>query len=77
MSPGMIRDFGEGTGLYCYEHLHRLDAPCLQICKLSDITSGAIETGEYTFSDGRTYKVLVSPFIDTDGVVCQLSIFKM
>ena len=77
MSPGMIRDFGEGTGSYCYEHLRGLDAPCRQICKLSDIISGAVETGEYTFSDGRTYRVLASPFIDTDGAVCQLAIFKL
>lgn len=76
MNPSMMRDYGEGVGFYCYEHLHKLDALCHQICKLPNIISGAVETWEHSFPDGRTYKVLASPCIDSDGVVCQLAIFR-
>jgi len=76
MNPSMVREFGEGIGAYCYEYLHKFDFPCQQICKLPNIINGAIERWEYNFPDGRTYEVLASPYIDSDGTVCQLSIFR-
>ncbi len=76
MNPSMVKEFGEGTGSYCYEHLHSFDSPCDQICKLPNVTHGATERWEYTFPDGRTYELVASPFTDSDGVVCQLAIFR-
>lgn len=76
MSPSMIKDFGEGVGTLCYQHLHRNDAPCHQICKLPDVTKGAVERWEYNFPDGSTYQVVASPYIDSDGTSCQLSILR-
>ena len=76
MNSSMIRDFGEGIGSHCYEYLYNLDSPCDQFCKLSDVINGAIERWEYNFPDGRTYEVLASPYIDSDGVVCQLAMFR-
>ncbi|MBA7667315.1 hypothetical protein ES703_75402 [subsurface metagenome] len=76
VNPSMIRDFGEGIGSHCYEHLHNFDTPCPQVCKLPNVINGAVERWEYTFPDGRTYEVLASPYLDSDGVVCQLAIFR-
>jgi hypothetical protein len=74
MNPSMIKDFGEGVGTLCYQHLHRNDAPCRQICKLPDVTRGAVERWEHNFPDGSTYQVVALPYIDSDGTSCQLSI---
>lgn len=76
MNPSMVREFGEGTGSYCYQHLHNFDDPCDQICKLPNVTGGATGRWEYTFPDSRTYEVIASPFTDSDGEVCQLAIFR-
>ena len=76
MNPGMEREFGEGTGSYCYEYLHQLDGPCDQICGLPSVIAGATGRWEYAFPDGRTYDVIASPFTDFDGEVCHLAIFR-
>ncbi len=76
MNPSMIREFGEGIGSYCYEHLYNFDSPCDQICKLPNVIGGATERWEYIRQDGRTYEVIASPFVDSDGEVCQLAIFR-
>ena len=76
MNAHMIRDFGDGTGHYCYECLHQLHTPCQPICKLPNVINGAIEKWEYTFPNGKTYEVLASPYIDPDGKVCQLTSFR-
>ncbi len=76
MNQSMVRDFGEGVGSYCYEYLRKFDYPCQQVCKLPGIIKGAIEKWEYKFPDGRTYEVLASPYTDSDGTVCQLSVFR-
>ena len=75
-NPSMVRDFGEGIGSHCYEYLQKFDYPCLQVCKLRSVTNGAIERWEYNFPDGRTYEVQASPYIDSDGTVCQLATFR-
>ena len=76
MNPSMIRDFGEGIGSHCHQHLHNLDSPCRQICKLPDVINGEIVKWEYTFPDGRIYEIVASPYADSDGVVCQLATFR-
>ena len=76
VNPSMIRDFGDGVGSYCYKYLHNLDSPCKQVCKLPTVIDGETARWEYTFPDGRTYEVMASPYIDSDGVVCQLATFR-
>ena len=76
MNPSMVRDFGEGIGSYCYEYLYKFDYPCQQICKLPNVINGATERWKYDFPDGRTYEVLASPYIDSDGTACQLATFR-
>jgi two-component system sensor histidine kinase KdpD len=72
----MRREFGEGIGAYCYEYIYKLDAACKQICKLASVINGANERWDYTFTDGRTFDVIATPFIDSDGEVCQLTTYR-
>ena len=77
MNSNMVKDFGEGTGLTCYKHLRNLDAPCEQECKILDVINDEeIRKWECSFPDGRTYEVVAAPYVDSDGVVCQLSMFR-
>jgi len=76
MNPSMVRQFGNGTGRYCYEHLHHFDEPCSDICKLPKVSQGATDRWEYTFADGRTYEVIGTPFADSDQGPCMLATFR-
>lgn len=70
------RDFGEVTSAHCYEYLRGLHEPCGDTCKLPEVIHGAIKHWEYELPDGRVYDVLASPYVDSDGAVCQLSSFR-
>jgi len=77
MNSNMVKDFGEGTGLTCYKHLKKVDAPCKQDCKISDvINNGEIGKWECEFPDGRIFEIVAAPHVDTDGTVCQISMFR-
>lgn len=77
MNAKMTEAFGEGTGLTCYKHLNNRDAPCQGECLIPDkINSEEISKWEYKLPDGRIYGVVAAPYIDADGTVCQLSIFR-
>jgi len=79
MNSRMIKDFGEGIGTTCYEHMHKVrsQSECCQDCKiLNVIKSGRVEIWKCEFPDGRSYEVVATPYVDTEGVVCQLSIFR-
>jgi hypothetical protein len=77
MNSKMVKDFGEGAGLPCYKHMRGLEAPCEQECRIPDvINNGEIGKWECNFPDGRIYEIMAAPYVDTDGTVCQLSIFR-
>ncbi len=77
MNANMVKEFGAGTGSTCYEHLQKVDAPCKQDCKIPDvINSGEIKKWECEFPGGRSYEIMAAPYVDTDGTVCQISIFR-
>ncbi len=77
MNTKMVEFFGEGTGLTCYKHLRNLDAPCQQECRIPDVINNEeIGVWECRFPDGRTFEVVAAPYVDTDGTVCQISIFR-
>ncbi len=77
MNLKMVNDFGEGTGRTCYQHLHNLDSPCQCDCRIPDvINDGKIGKWECCFADGSKYEVLAAPYVDADGTVCQLSIYR-
>ena len=76
MNPSMARDFGSGIGAYCYEHLYSFKEPCNEVCRLPDVIKGSTERWEYTFTDGRTYDMIASPFADSDESPCMLATFR-
>ena len=77
MNSNMAKEFSDGTGLPCYRHLHNLDAPCQQDCLIPEvINTKKIGKWECKFPDGRIYEVVAAPYVDSDGVVCQLSMFR-
>jgi len=77
MNSNMVKEFGDGMGSPCYKYLRKLDAPCQQDCRIPEvINKGEIGKWECAFPDNRIYEVVSAPYIDFDGVVCQLSIFR-
>lgn len=79
MNSRMVKDFGEGSGVPCYEHMHKVKdiSACCQGCKMPEVINHArMEQWRCDFPDGRSYEVLSTPFVDTDGTACQLSIFR-
>ena len=76
LNDRMKRKFGDGMGLYCYNYLHKENNPCQQICKLTEVQEGATVEMESELPDGRRHQVVALPYVDTDNVVCQLSIIK-
>ena len=76
MNPSMVREFGDGIGSYCYTHLHGFDEPCRENCKLPSVLAGSTERWEYTLPDSRTYEVIASPYLSSDGEDCQLATFR-
>ncbi|MFC2001197.1 hypothetical protein ACFLUZ_01685 [Chloroflexota bacterium] len=77
MNAKMVDSFGEGAGLTCYKYLYNLDAPCQQECRIPEIIHNKeIGKWECSFPAGKTYEVVAAPYIDTDGTVCQLSMFR-
>lgn len=76
MNARMVEEFGDGTGLTCYKHLHGLDAPCSQCRIEAVINKGEVDKWLCEFPDGRAYDVVAAPYLGDDGVVCQLAIFR-
>jgi signal transduction histidine kinase len=76
INQSMVRDFGQGTGLRCHEFLHDFEEPCEKICKLLQVLHGETHRWDYTLPNGKTFEVVASPFVDFDGTVCQISIFR-
>ncbi|MCK4273438.1 MAG: hypothetical protein KAW90_01000 [Dehalococcoidales bacterium] len=77
MNTKMVEFFGEGTGLTCYKHLRNLDAPCQQECHIPDVINNEeINRWECSFPDGKIYEIVAAPYVDADGTVCQISIFR-
>ncbi len=72
----MRRNFGEGFDSLCYEYLQNLDQSCKSVCKMPKVIQGTVERWRYCLPDGRTCEVVASPYVDADGIVCQLSVFR-
>lgn len=73
MNPRMVEDFGEGTGLTCYQHLRHLDAPCETACRVSN---GDITRWQCRSCQGDDYEVFATPYVDSDGTACHLAVFR-
>jgi len=78
MNSRMVRDFGKGANSPCYKLLRNREVPCEQNCGIQDIINGKREIArwECTLPDGRAYSVVAVPYVDLDGTVCQISVFR-
>ncbi|MBM3155355.1 MAG: hypothetical protein FJ008_08515 [Chloroflexi bacterium] len=77
MNSVMVKYFGEGTGLLCYEHLHNRSSPCEEACMLKNaVENGEIHKWEYRFPDSKVFEITSAPYLDIEGVLCQVSIFR-
>ena len=76
-NENMINYLGDGTGQLCYKYLNNFDAPCKKGCRMLDvINNGEVARWEYSFANGKTCEVVAAPYVDADGAVCQLTIFR-
>jgi K+-sensing histidine kinase KdpD len=77
MNARMIKDFNDGIDKACYRHLKQAGEPCEGDCKIKAVIENK-ETSMWQcrFPDGRIYEVVAAPFVDIDGTVCQISIFR-
>ena len=76
VNPSMVREFGQGVGLRCFEFLYKTDMPCYPSCKLPSVLNGKVEKRSFVSSQGTVYDVRVSPCTDAEGVTCQLAVFR-
>ena len=75
-NPVMRQEFGVSVGSRCYRSMYEFDGPCPDICHLPQVIQGSVESWQYIFPDGRSYEVAASPYVDRDGVVCQLATYR-
>jgi hypothetical protein len=78
MNPRMVKDFGKGINVPCYKLLHNRESPCERNCGIQDIVNRKREIArwECALADGRTFSVGAVPYVDLDGTVCQISVFR-
>jgi K+-sensing histidine kinase KdpD len=77
MNTKMIQDFGNGVNYTCYQHLKGGAAPCGGDCMIDAVIKNR-ETATWAcrMPDGRNYEVVAAPFMDNDGTLCQISVFR-
>jgi PAS domain-containing protein len=77
MNSKMVDIVGKGIGLTCYHHLRKHESPCVGECRITDvITYERIEKWHCGFPDGTSYEVVAAPYVDNDGTMCQISVFR-
>jgi PAS domain-containing protein len=77
MNSRMVKDFGEGIDIACYRHLKQAEEPCEGDCKIKAVIENQ-ETSVWDcrMPDGAVYEAVAAPFIDNDGTICQISVFR-
>lgn len=77
MNSSMVKEYGEGAGYTCYNHMNKLGEPCQGSCKLLGvIRDRKIQHWQCKLPDGKTYDVTAAPYTDSDGTECQISVFR-
>ena len=70
------KEFGQVNGKKCYKYLHNSDKPC-SFCKNDDVFAGKTVQWEWTSEkNGKTYDLIDSPLINSDGSISKLEIFR-
>jgi PAS domain-containing protein len=76
-NENMVKYLGDGNGQPCYKYLNDLDAPCGEGCRMLEVTKdGKVAHWEHSLADGKTCEAVAVPYVDADGAVCQLTIFR-
>jgi PAS domain-containing protein len=76
INPGMAQEMGEGSGLTCYQYLRHLKEPCHGCGIPSVITDRKTCRWQCQFYDGSSYEITAAPYIDEDGTLYQISVFR-
>lgn len=76
LNDRMVERFGKNEGQLCFQHLYGLNQPCKGTCRLQEIIGGAKAKWQRHVKDEEPFDILAIPYTDTDGTLCQLSIFK-
>ena len=77
MNSRMVNNFGDGTGLPCYKHFFNLDSPCGRNCRITDvINQSRVYRWECGPRDHKSFEIIATPYIDSDGTICQLSVLR-
>jgi len=75
-NPALQREFGPPNGRKCFEYFHGRKAPCSG-CKARMVFRGETVRREFYFQKKqKTFDVLDTPIINSDGSISKLSIFR-
>ncbi len=72
----MKKTFGETNNLPCYKYIYHFQEPCDKQCFLQEVIKGKTARWEYPFPDGSIFEVEALPYVDSDGVTCQLATYR-
>lgn len=75
ISPALERHLGEGVGWYCHRYLRGFQQPCPDGCGLAGIITGTTRRMDYLHPEVAGEPGLAFAYLDTDGAICQLTVF--
>lgn len=76
INPALEKDFGPVQGRKCHQYFHGLRNAC-SWCRNSEVLAGNSLQYEWTFGEsGKTYELLSTPFLNNDGSVSKMQIFR-
>jgi len=76
VNPILKKDFGSPEGKKCHKYFHDSDKPCI-FCKNEDVFTGKTVRWEwFSLKNGKTYDLIDTPIINTDGSIYKLEIFR-
>jgi len=76
LNPSLIKGFGPYDGRKCYNYFHDFNDIC-PWCKNQEVFQGKTVRWEwYSSKDQKTYDLIDSPFINPDGSLSKLEIFR-
>ncbi|OGO01413.1 MAG: hypothetical protein A2Y90_01760 [Chloroflexi bacterium RBG_13_52_12] len=76
MNSKLKKEFGEGVGLTCYGYLKKADSPC-ECCEIQTVIKNKeTRRWECRFSEDHVNEITSAPYIDDDGITCQIAIIQ-
>ncbi len=76
MNQILIEASGDQIGRICYKAIGKMDSPC-PFCRLDEvINEGKTIAYQPIVNSGRTYDIVATPYLDTDGKICKLEIIQ-